>query len=81
MENVKLYKGLPSDEEEQLYQLFSKIVYLNNLNYDSANEYFKPGKETFAYFLELLEQETEWFNYRQMDEIFDELSFYILDLD
>lgn len=74
------YKGLPSGQEEDFYKIFCKYVNFNKLDYLSSMDHFMPGTDTLASFLEVLEKETDWFNYKQMGEIFQELSLYLLQM-
>jgi hypothetical protein len=72
------YKGLPSDQEEDLYELF--VNCMNNVgisSYEDVKNYFKTGTDTFTQFLLVLEDRTEWFDYSQMPQIFDEISLYL----
>jgi hypothetical protein len=72
------YKGLPSDQEEDLYELF--VNCMNNegiMSYKDAEKYFRTGSDTFTTFLLLLEARTGWFDYTQMPQIFDEISLYL----
>jgi hypothetical protein len=41
---------------------------------------FKPGTDSFVRFLQELESETRWFDYSQVEKIYQEISLYIDDL-
>jgi hypothetical protein len=72
------YNGLPSEQEEDLYELFISFMNENNLsNYEEVELYFKSGTDTFTKFILALEAHTDWFDYTQMPQIFDEISLYI----
>ena len=75
------YKGLPSDQEEDFYRIFCEYVNSQQLSYQQALVHFQPGSETLADFLILLEGATDWFDYRQMPEIFEELTLYLLQME
>lgn len=76
-DNFEEYIGLPSEQEEDLREIFYEFIINKDFNYQKASEYFQPGSETLADFLEQLEQETEWFDYTQMDALFQEISMYL----
>lgn len=80
-ENFETYKGLPSEQEEDLREIFWDLITQKDMNYEEAVEYFKPGTDTFHSFLMKLESELDWFDWRQMNEIFHEISIYLLDLE
>mgnify|MGYP001305518737 CR=1 FL=1 len=80
-ENYEEYKGLPSEQEEDLREIFWDFVTLKNMSKDEVEEYFNPKSETFADFLMKLERETDWFDWTQMDDIFQEISVYISEID
>ena len=76
------YVGLPSNQEEDLFEIFHEWI---DLKYPDASqgeliEIFKPGTDSFVKFLQELESETTWFDYSQVDQIFQEISLYIDDL-
>jgi hypothetical protein len=75
------YKGLPSEQEEELREIFWEFVTLKDLSKEEAEKYFDPKSQTFADFLIKLENETDWFDYTQMNDIFQELSIYISEMD
>lgn len=79
--NWEEYEGLPSDQEEEFYNIFFNYINANSMDYNTAFNHFQPGTDTLVEFLTLLENETEWFNYTQMDEIFQELSLYLIQLE
>jgi hypothetical protein len=76
------YVGLPSNQEEDLFEIFHEWI---DLKYPDASqeeliEIFKPGTDSFVKFLQELESETTWFDYSQVEQIFQEISLYIDDL-
>jgi hypothetical protein len=72
------YNGLPSDQEEDLYELFISYMNENRLGcYEDAELFFKSGTDTFTFFILALEEQTTWFDYTQMPQIFDEISLYL----
>ncbi len=77
----KEYMGLDPEQEEDLRVVFWEIVTNNDLDYKSAMEYFKPDSQTFANFLKELEQETNWFDYTQMELVFEDISIYLMELE
>jgi hypothetical protein len=74
------YNGLPSDQEEDFYLIFCKYINQKGLDYNTAYNHFQPGTDTLVEFLEILENSTDWFNYTQMDEIFQELTLYLIQM-
>jgi mRNA-degrading endonuclease HigB of HigAB toxin-antitoxin module len=70
-------EGLSPDQEDDLTEIFYEIISKKNLSPEEAWEYFQPKSQTFADFLITLEQETDWFDYSQMDKVFHEISIYI----
>ncbi len=74
------YKGLPSDQEEDFYVIFCVYIEQKGLDYNKAYEHFQPGTDTLVNFLEILGNSTTWFNYTQMDEIFQELTLYLIQM-
>lgn len=79
-ENFEEYKGLPSDQEEDLNEIFQEFISLKQFTPEQAWQYFQPDSQTFANFLIQLENETDWFDYTQMDQVFQEISIYIEDM-
>lgn len=77
MKNVEIYVGLPSNQEEDLREIFYEFVKVNSMSYQECVDYFKPGTKDFASFLLILEKNTDWFDYRQMEGLFHEMTFYI----
>lgn len=75
------YKGLPSEQEEDLREIFWEFVTLKDFSKEEAEKYFDPKSQTFTDFLIKLENETDWFDYTQMNDIFQELSIYINEMD
>lgn len=73
--------GLNPEEYEDLYELFREVIDSKNLDYEGALEYFNPKSNTFVSFLSDLEERCDWFDYRNMDNLFDELSVMINELD
>lgn len=80
-ENFEEYKGLPSEQEEDLREIFWEFVTLKGFSKEEAEKYFDPKSQTFTDFLIKLENETDWFDYTQMNDIFQELSIYITEID
>ncbi len=74
------YKGLPSEQEEDFYSIFCQYVNQRGLDYDKAFIHFQPDTDTFVEFLEILENSTTWFDYTQMNEIFQELTLYLIQM-
>lgn len=72
------FNGLPSEQEEDLYELFTSFMDMNDIeSYEDVKELFKSGTDTFTGFLLALEKNTDWFDFTQMPQIFDEISLYI----
>ena len=71
--------GLPVEQWDDLYELFREVVDKYDFTYDDAILYFDTTKESFSDFLILLER-YEWFDYRNMDKIYLELSLMIDEL-
>src|ERR1017187_1674256 len=81
MKYLKIFEnfneGLSSSQEDDLTEIFYEIINKKNLSPEGAWEYFQPKSQTFADFLVTLEEETDWFDYSQMDKVFHEISIYI----
>ena len=62
MKHLKLFEAfqneLTEDQSEDLNEIFFEFVKNKNLDPDEAKEYFTPGTQNFANFLQLLEDET-----------------------
>jgi len=76
----KDFMGLYPEQEEDLREVFWELVTKYNMDYKAAVEYFKPDSQTFANFLRDLEKETDWFDYTQMDLVFEDISIYLMEL-
>jgi len=78
MKHLKLFESfqneLTEEQSEDLDEIFFEFVKNKKMNYEEAQKYFTPGTQNFANFLKVLEDETDWFDYTQMDSIFLELS-------
>jgi hypothetical protein len=76
------YDGLNSSQEEELFEIFNEWVDRKypDLSKEELIEQFLPGSDGFVDFLRELEEETEWFDYTQIDKIYQEISIYINDL-
>lgn len=76
------YRGLSSEQEEDLFEIFHEWIDRKypDLSQEELVEVFKPGTDTFVEFLQELEEETTWFDYSQVDRIYQEISLYIDDL-
>jgi len=76
------YVGLPSNQEEDLFEIFHEWIDLKypDVSQEELIEIFKPGTDSFVQFLQELESETTWFDYSQVEQIFQEISLYIDDL-
>jgi len=72
------YKGLKSNEEEDIFIIFMRIVDLYDGDYQKIENYFKPGSETYTKFLISLE-DYNWFEYNKTNLIIEELSIYLMD--
>jgi hypothetical protein len=80
-EEEKSYMGLSQDQEEDLREVFYELITKYNMDYKSAMEYFKPGSQTLANFFHDLESETTWFDYTQVDLVFEDISIYLMELE
>jgi hypothetical protein len=76
------YQGLPSEQEEDLFEIFHEWIDLKYPEHSKEEliEMFKPGTDSFVRFLQELESETRWFDYSQVEKIYQEISLYIDDL-
>ena len=76
------YDGLNSSQEEELFEIFNEWVDKKypDLSKEDLIEKFTPGTDEFVEFLSELENETDWFDYTQIDKIYQEISIYINDL-
>ena len=76
------YQGLPSEQEEDLFEIFHEWIDLKYPEHSKEEliEMFKPGTDSFVSFLQELESETRWFDYSQVEKIYQEISLYIDDL-
>lgn len=74
------YKGLPSEQEEDFYFIFCQYVSQKNLDYEKAFIHFQPGTDTLVEFLVILENSASWFDYTQMEEIFQEITLYLIQM-
>lgn len=76
------YQGLPSEQEEDLFEIFHEWVDSKYPEHskDELIVMFKPGTDSFVQFLQELENETTWFDYTQVENIYQEISLYIDDL-
>lgn len=85
MKHLKLFESfqnqLTDDQIDELTEIVIDYVDYKKMNSEESQEYFKPGTQNFADFLKHLEDETDWFDYTQMDSLMDELSFIINELD
>ena len=83
MKHLKLFEAfqneLTEDQSEDLNEIFFEFVKSKKLDPDDAKEYFTPGTQNFANFLQLLEDETTWFDYTQMDGVLLELSNLLIE--
>lgn len=83
MKHLKLFEAfqneLTEDQSEDLNEIFFEFVKNKNLDPDEAKEYFTPGTQNFANFLQHLEDETNWFDYTQMDGVLLELSNLLIE--
>jgi len=69
--------GLSSDKEEELFMIFTEYTNELDMDYFDCLSYFMPGTDTLVGFLRHLEENTIWFDYTEMDEVFYEISIYI----
>lgn len=60
-------------------EIFFEFVKNKNLSWEDANDFFVQGTQNFANFLLLLEDETTWFDYTQMDAVLSELSELLIE--
>lgn len=76
------YRGLPSDQEEDLREIFYEWIDMKfpDESKQELIELFQPETDNFVSFLQELEDQTEWFDYSQVDQIYQEISLYIDDL-
>ena len=83
MKHLKLFEAfqneLTEDQSEDLNEIFFEFVKSKKLDPDDAKEYFTPGTQNFANFLQLLEDETTWFDYTQMYGVLLELSNLLIE--
>lgn len=83
MKHLKLFEAfqteLTEDQIEDLNEIFFEFVLRKNMSWEEAQEYFTPGTQSFANFLQLLEDETTWFDYTQMDGVLLELSNLLIE--
>lgn len=83
MRHLKLFedfqKKLTEDQIEDLNEIFFEFVKNKKLSWEEANKFFVPGTQNFANFLQLLEDETTWFDYTQMDGVLLELSNLLIE--
>lgn len=83
MKHLKLFESfqneLTEEQSEDLDEIFFEFVKNKKMNYEEAQKYFTPGTQNFANFLKVLEDETDWFDYTQMDSIFLELSDLLIE--
>ena len=73
---------MPSEQEEDLFEIFHEWIDLKYPEHSKEEliEMFKPGTDSFVSFLQELESETRWFDYSQVEKIYQEISLYIDDL-
>jgi hypothetical protein len=83
MKHLKLFEAfqneLTEEQTEDLNEIFFEFVKDKKMDSEEAQEYFTPGTQNFANFLQLLEDETTWFDYTQMDGVLLELSNLLID--
>jgi hypothetical protein len=66
---------LSEKKEEELWQLFDS--YTRGWNYSKIENYFKFENQTFNDFLFFLEENTSWFNWKEVEIINKTISEYI----
>lgn len=85
MKYIKYFEGfnkiLTLEQEEDLSEIFFEYIKDKKVNYEKAHFYFVPGSDRFAEFLKHLEDETEWFDYSQVDSILIEIESLLSDLE
>lgn len=83
MKHLKLFEAfqneLTEDQSEDLNEIFFEFVKAKKLDPEEANQYFTPGTQNFANFLQHLEDETSWFDYTQIDGVLLELSNLLIE--
>lgn len=83
MKHLKLFEAfqneLTEEQTEDLNEIFFEFVKNKQMDSEEANKYFTPGTQNFANFLQLLEDETTWFDYTQMDGVLLELSNLLIE--
>lgn len=84
MKYIKMFDSFENDlteeQSDDLAEIFFDFIKRNKMGYKDAEDYFKPGTQEFADFLVYLEDETTWFDYRQIDDVMIEISNLILEL-
>ena len=83
MKHLKLFEAFQNEltekQTEDLNEIFFEFVKDKKMDFEEAQEYFTPGTQNFANFLQHLEDETTWFDYTQMDGVFLELSNLLIE--
>lgn len=83
MKHLKLFEAfqdeLTEEQTEDLNEIFFEFVKNKQMDSEEANKYFTPGTQNFANFLQLLEDETTWFDYTQIDGVLLELSNLLIE--
>ena len=85
MKYLKLFEAFESpltdDQDDDLTEVFFEYVKSKRISSDMAEGYFQPGTDTFVKFLECLSDETEWFDYTQVDAVILALNDLIIEYD
>jgi hypothetical protein len=83
MKHLKLFEAfqneLTEEQTEDLNEIFFEFVKDKKVDSEEAQEYFTPGTQNFANFLQHLEDETNWFDYTQIDGVLLELSNLLIE--
>ena len=64
---------------DEIRDLFFSFVEKRRLNYEQVIEYFNVETDTFAHFLEVMDETYSWFDYRMVPNIIEFLTVLIAD--